>query len=117
VIDPLIIWLITAPLWLPLLLLVAYAVGIQYERAGMGQGWGWHAAWLVAGPAWVADIILAHSLFAAYLRYWPQRGEWTFSQVLARLIERDGLTGEIARYLKRVLDAIAPTGIHVKPRG
>ena len=110
------IWLITFPLWAPLALLVAYAIGIQYERAGMGQGWGWHAAWAVAAPAWVVDIILAHSLFALYLRYRPLRGEWTFSQVLARLIERSDWTGEVARYLKRVLDAIAPTGIHVKPR-
>ena len=110
------IWLITFPLWAPLALLVAYTIGIQYERAGMGQGWGWHAAWAMAGPALVADMILAHSLFALYLWDFPQRGEWTFSQQLARLIERDGLVGEVARYLKRVLDAIAPTGIHIKPR-
>jgi hypothetical protein len=109
-----VIWLVTLPLWAPLALLAAYAVGIQYERAGMGQGWWWNLAWAVAAPALVADIILAHTLFALYLRYWPQRGEWTFSQVLARLCKRADWTGEAARYLKRVLDSIAPTGIHIK---
>jgi hypothetical protein len=111
------IWLITSLLWLPLALLVLYFIGIQYERAGMGQGWGWNVCWLVAAPALVLDAILAHTLFALYLWDYPQRGEWTFSHVLARLIERNDWRGEVARYLKRVLDAVAPSGIHVKPRG
>lgn len=98
------IWL--APLWLPFLLLCVYAVWIQHERGG----W-WRLCWLAAIVGGPLDVVLAHSVFALLMRDYPQAGEWTFSQQLGRLVHTD----ETARYIARILDAIAPSGQHIHP--
>jgi hypothetical protein len=102
-----VIWL-AAPLWLPLLLLNLYAIGIQVERGG----W-WRLLYPVALIGLVLDVLLAHSLLAVVLWDWPRRAEWTFSQQLKRLVVSVGWRAAIARYVARVLNALAPSGQHV----
>lgn len=102
------IWL--ALLCSPLALLNLYVVSIQYERGG----W-WRALYPVAVVGLVVDVLLAHSLLAVCLWDCPRRGEWTFSKQLGRLVTRTDWRGSLARYIARILDAIAPSGRHIHP--
>lgn len=105
------IWAHTSPLWLPVLMLVAYAIGIQYERGG----W-WRVFWIVAGPATVLDFVLAHTLFAIYIQDCPRKGEWLFSQQLGRLVRKEyenDWCGTAALVIARVLNWLAPSSKHV----
>jgi hypothetical protein len=109
------IYLYTAPAWLPLLMLALYAVGIQYQRPCFN---GTYTGIFLEGVAFVAlilDVALNWTLFALYFWDWPQRSlnEWTLSTRLSRLKRETGLRGSIARAVTFVLDWLSPTGKHV----
>ena len=91
------------------ILLPLYAIGIQYERGG----W-WRVCYIVAWPALLLDCLLNFTELALMTLDWPRRGEWTFSTRLERLQYASGWRGSACWYLSRVLDVIAPSGIHVK---
>ena len=94
----------------PLILLVMYAIGVQYKR----DGW-----WLLLMPVYIAgaplDWLLNFTLFALIFWDWPKRGEWTLSKRLPRLNREHGWRGRFARRVTRLLDALDPTGLHVRP--
>ena len=90
-------------------LLPLYFIGIQYQRGGL-----W---WIVAPVTVLAlalDLVLNFTELAVLTLDWPKWGEWTFSTRLARLRFNDGWRGDLARYVKRILDPIAPSGLHIK---
>jgi hypothetical protein len=94
----------------PLLLLVMYAIGVQYKR----DGW-----WLLLMPVylagWPLDVLLNFTLFALIFWDWPKWGEWTLSKRLTRVNKTTGWRGRFARRVTRLLDALDPTGLHVRP--
>lgn len=90
------------------LLLPLYAIGIQVERGG----W-WRVLWPVTAVALLLDVVLNFTELALLTMDRPLRGEWTFSQRLSRLCQDAGSRGHLARYIKRALDAIAPSGLHI----
>jgi hypothetical protein len=61
----------------------------------------------------VLDVILNYTELAIFTLDFPKWGEWTFSKRLARLQHNTDWRGSVARYLARVLDAIAPSGKHI----
>lgn len=107
------IFLLVLTLGVPLLWIL-YPIAIQYERGG----W-WNICLIVALPAWVLDVILNHTTLALLTYSFPMKRldkyEWTFSDRLARLQYGNLWKHRIARYLKRVLDPIAPSGLHIVP--
>lgn len=90
------------------LLLPLYAVGIQYQRGGL-----WCAVMPVTLAALALDVVLNYTELLVLTWDRPLRGEWTFSTRLKRLRDDQGWRGAVARYVVRVLDAIAPSGKHV----
>lgn len=96
------------------LLWVLYPIAIQYER----KGW-WYLFLLVALPTYVLDVVLNHTTLALLTWSFPMKRrdkyEWTFSDRLARLQYGNQWNNDLARYLKRVLDPIAPSGLHIIP--
>jgi hypothetical protein len=46
----------------------------------------WHFLVAYTFIVWVADVILAHTVWAYYMG-WPKRGEWTISHTLERLYQ------------------------------
>lgn len=90
-------------------LLPLYAVGIQYERKGL-----WYVVLPFTLAALVLDVLLNYTELALLTWDRPLYGEWTFSTRLRRLRNATGRRGEIAQYAVRVLDAISPTGRHVR---
>ncbi|MEY2688890.1 MAG: hypothetical protein RL375_3088 [Pseudomonadota bacterium] len=95
-----------------LLLWLLYVVGIQYQRGG----W-WRFLVLVALPALLLNVILNYTVLALLTWDWPQRGEWTFSKRLERLVLAPGWRGDVAFYVARhLLDPFDPDGYHVKTR-
>lgn len=69
--------------------------------------------WLAALVAYVLDIVIAHTTWVA-LAGWPQRGEWTISQTLERLVQD---TAHPRHYfydaLARRINEASPTGEHI----
>lgn len=108
------IYLYTSPLWLPLLMLVLYAIGIQYQRTTLPQ-WLRGLCELVAVIAAILDFALNWSLFAFFFWDWPQRdrGEWMLSERMPRLNLDMGWRGQISRSLTIVLNRLAPSGKHI----
>lgn len=102
-------WLLSAPVWVPLLLLALYAVGIQYRRGG-----AWRVLVPLAYDAAVLDVALNYTLFALCFWDFPQHSEVTLSQRLPRLNRDTGWRGAIARPLTVVLDWLDPSGKHVR---
>lgn len=92
-----------------LILLPLYAIGIQVERGG----W-WRVLWPFTLVALFWDIVLNFTELALLTLDYPEWGEWTFSKRLSRLRFDYGWRGQVARYLKRCLDAIAPSGLHIE---
>ena len=91
------------------ILLPLYAIGIQYQRKGL-----WYVVLPVTLVALVLDFLLNYTELALFTLDIPQRGEWTFSTRLSRLRWNSDWRGDVARYLKRGLDAIAPSGVHIQ---
>lgn len=91
------------------LLLPLYSLWVQHERGG---NWS-YLKWLgvIAGPV---DLVLNYTELAILTGDLPRKGEWTFSKRLSRLSRTTGKRGAFGRYCKLVLDAIAPSGLHIK---
>lgn len=110
---------LTAPLWLPLLLLVLYSIGIQYNRKGLPEPLV-SICEMVAGIALVLDFILNWTLFSFYfwelphLQIGDQKTEWTFSDRLERLIFATTPRRTIARSIAWLLNVIDPNHNHIK---
>lgn len=92
-----------------LLLALLYPIAIQYERGG------W---WLLLLPitviALVVDIIANYTELALLTLDFPKAGEYTFSTRLERLQYSSGWRGKVCFKVARILDAIAPSGVHIK---
>jgi hypothetical protein len=100
-----------ALLFLPVLW-VLYVVGIQYQRGG----W-WRLCVVVAVPALLLSVLANFTVLALITWDWPKRGEWTFSQRLARLLHAPGWRGLLAWAIARfLLDWADPDGVHIKSR-
>jgi hypothetical protein len=89
-------------------LLPLYFIAIQFERGG-----NWRILAPFVAVALVVDVLLNYTELAIYTLDIPSRGEWTFSSRLRRLRLNTDWRGTVARYLARVLDAIAPSGKHI----
>lgn len=92
-----------------LLLWILYPIAIQFER----RGW-WYCVLPVTIFALIVDVIANYTELALLTWDFPRRNEWTFSQRLSRLRYNEDWRGTVARYLVRVLDAIAPSGKHIQ---
>ena len=92
-----------------LFLLPLYAIGIQYQRGG-----GWYIVVPVVLIALILDFLLNFTELAVLTLDFPRMGEWTFSTRLSRLKLNTDWRGDVARYIKRCLDAIAPSGLHIQ---
>lgn len=92
-----------------LLLALLYPIAIQYERGGV---------WLLVLPitivALLIDIIANYTELAILTLDFPKAGEYTFSTRLERLQYSDGWRGIVCFKIARILDAIAPSGVHIK---
>jgi len=91
------------------ILLPLYAIGIQYQRGGL-----WYAVLPVTLLALVLDVVLNYTELAVLTLDRPLWNEWTFSTRLARLRWEADWRGDLARYITRGLDAIAPSGKHIQ---
>lgn len=69
--------------------------------------------WLAALVAYVLDIAIAHTTWVA-LAGWPQRGEWTISQTLERLVLDTGHRDHaLFVALAKRINRASPTGEHI----
>lgn len=95
---------------LTLMLWLLYTPAIQYQRGGF---------WLLFAPfaiaAFLVDVLANYTELALLMWDFPRPGEYTFSNRLYRLQSNQDWRGVPARYIVRVLNAIAPSGIHIKP--
>ncbi|MES2909842.1 MAG: hypothetical protein V4718_00550 [Pseudomonadota bacterium] len=98
----------------PLLLLLLYAAGIQYQAGGICK-----ALLPVVLVAWLLDVLLNWTVFVIYTSDCPswQRREFTLSQRLARLIAAGGVVGSLCWLLACTLNALCPGGVHVSLEG
>jgi len=92
-----------------LFLLPLYSIWVQHERGGF-----WRHLWLVALVAGPADILLNYTELALLTGDFPKKGEYTFSKRLSRLSKEAGLRGDVCYFISKVLNRIAPSGIHIK---
>lgn len=90
------------------LLLPLYCVAIQHERGGL-----WKLCYIAVLPALFVDVLLNYTELALLTLDFPKWGEWTFSSRLKRLKDSQTWRGSVALYLKKVLDNIAPSGVHI----
>ena len=91
-----------------ILLALLYPIAIQYERGG----W-WYLVLPITALALIVDVVANFTELAILTWDFPRRNEWTFSQRLSRLRYNGDWRGTTARYIVRVLDAIAPSGKHI----
>ena len=91
-----------------LLLWLLYPIAIQAERGG----W-WRVCYVLWPFALVIDVWANYTELALITLDCPKWGEWTFSLRLRRLRTLPGWRGEFGKYAARVLDSIAPSGVHV----
>ena len=92
------------------ILLPLYFISIQYERGGF-----WKLLFPIAVLAFIIDVVLNYTELALLTLDIPRKGETTFSKRLARLRYNTDWRGSFARYITTCLDAIAPSGKHIKP--
>lgn len=90
------------------ILLPLYCLGIQHERGG----W-WRLFLIVAVPAFILDVLLNY-LTWPLLWGWPSEGQYTITKRLSYAKQLNDWRGPVAQYLCRVLNAIAPSGVHCK---
>lgn len=91
-----------------LALLLTYTLWIQHERGGR---WRYLQAIAIVGAP--LDIALNYTSVSLLLWERPQRGEYTISNRLKRLIHDTGWRGRISRPVAWTLDFIAPSGKHI----
>ena len=105
---------LTFPLWgIPALWLL-YPIAIQYERARLGQGWGWWSCLVFVVPALIIDVVVNWTSLALIFGR-PRFGEWTFSTHLVRICAFATVSWQrtTVRTIALILNAIAPSGMHV----
>ena len=95
---------------LTILLWLLYTPAIQYQRGGL-----WHILAPFAILAFVVDVLANYTELALLTWDFPRSGEYTFSNRLYRLQGNEDWRGKPARYIVRVLNAIAPSGLHISP--
>ena len=80
----------------PVAMWLLYLVGIQFNRGGWWQ-------WLlpITITAYLLDVVLNYTLFALLTLDFPQRGEFSFSNRLSRLVNDLGWRGAAARWVAR----------------
>lgn len=93
---------------LPGWLLICYFLFIQHERGGL-----WKVFKLVSIPAWFLDAGLNYTLFSICFWKWPGKS-YTFSKQLANLRVMTDWRGPIGQALADLLNAIDPSGKHIK---
>jgi len=91
-------------------LLPLYSLSVQYERGGL-----WKLLIPIACLTLLIDVALNYTELALLTLDFPRKGEFTFSRRLARLRYSTNWRGVLARYTTACLDAIAPSGKHIKP--
>lgn len=91
-----------------LLLALLYIPAIQYERGG----W-WRLMMPVTVVTLVIDVIANYTELALITWDMPQKGEYTFSKRLERLVWSMGWRGRLARSVVRWLNKYDPTPPHV----
>jgi len=89
-------------------LLPLYFLTIQAERGGL-----WRIFWVFGLVALPLDVFLNYTELALVTGDFPKHGEWTFSTRLNRLQNNPNGQGNLARYIVKVLNAIAPSGRHI----
>lgn len=110
---------LTAPLWLPVLLLVLYSIGVQYNRKGLPEPFV-AICKVAAAIALVLDFVLNWTLLSLYLwelprpRIGDQKPEWTFSDRIERLVFDTGWRRVVARPIAWLLNVIDPNHNHIK---
>ena len=92
-----------------IILLLLYAITIQYERGG-----AWRVFGIVGIIALPLDALLNYTELALLTWDFPKQGEWTFSTRLRRLQYNTDWRGDPARLLVLFLNWIAPSGQHIK---
>jgi hypothetical protein len=109
-----------------LILAILYPIAIQYER----ETWptwvqrltGWKVFPMVlripfgviAFFAWFIDVAANYTELSIAMWELPRWKEWTFSTRLSRLIREHGWRSDVARFVARILDYIAPSGKHIQ---
>lgn len=89
-----------------LFLLPVYFIIIQAERGGV-----WRVLYLLWPFAWLLDVLCNAIEMTLVFAELPQ--EFTLSNRIKRLKLDPYWRGDVARYLARVLDAIAPSERHI----
>jgi hypothetical protein len=107
-------WIVvTTPLWGVPALWLLYPIAIQYERAKMGQGWGWWLCLMFVVPALVIDVIVNWTSLAVIFGR-PRWGEWTFSTHLYRICRLEQCWQRTTGWvIALILNLIAPSGMHI----
>lgn len=100
------IWLLAWLVGGPMALAALFPIVIQYKRGG------WFLPLtLLAGVLLVIDVALNFTALALWTLDFPRKGEWTFSQRLARLIRRTDWRGNIARRIAAYLNLFDPNHV------
>ena len=88
---------------------------LRAKEAGLTTITAWALAFPLVVVALLLDIALNYTLFALLLWDFPQKGEYTFSQRLSRLVRGDGWKACVADWIaKSLLDPYDPSGRHLK---
>lgn len=111
---------LTAFVGLPVILLIGYAIGIQYQRESLPMVL--RAVCAVVGVvALLLDVLANWTVLSVYMLEWPRwradvvHAEWTFSTRLERLWFDAGWRGKVARPIARLLNRLSPPGHpHIK---
>ena len=77
------------------------------------DGGKWWHFWAVL-PAYLLDVFIAHTTWALVFGR-PERGEWTISHTLERLVrDTQHPRHALAVALAREINAVSPSGKHIK---
>jgi len=97
---------------LPLLLLILYIIGIQYERTTLPASVRTICE-AIAILALLLDVTLNYSVFTVYFLQLPETGEYTFSERINRLCLTSGWRSAISNFIGRILNFFAPGNNHI----
>lgn len=98
------------PLYIPLALALGYLIGIQYNRY-----WILYPLIIVAIPTLFLDVLANYTILSIYMWEKPNkfsfylgRIEYTFSDRLERLVLSSGWRCNIARFIAKWMNKVAP---------
>lgn len=112
--DHVLVWVYMAFVIAPLIMMVLYVVGIQYEAGGICL-----ALVPVVLIALALDVLLNYVPLAVYTwdwKHWRFESEYTFSQRMPRLIDEGGQLTAALLVLKDALDVLCPSQLHIPLR-